>query len=230
MREKILLSLLTLLACVSVSEALGGVQFLPVAIKPAGVLVVIDGRAYYWSGEGSFIEKPNEGATIKSERLQWWNRKLPPLRNSDKKVEIIQVMGGGKIRAPKGEDYWRIGGKIVTVLLVGDHKHLSVDDEGRVIVVTEKEALTNNSAWIEKLTDRSAWVEKKIGGRLEGDDAIAEYEFTHPGSPKDKQHLGIGDKPLVLKDKDGKDHEFYPLILTEPKKAARFLVNDYSGK
>ena len=214
MKTKIILSSLALFACVGVSESLGqGFQSLPVAIKPAGVLVVIDGRAYYWSGEGTFVENPNEGATIKREALQWWNRKLPPLRDSDKKVEIIAVMGSADIPGYKGVGYY---------LRVGGHRYLSVDDEGHVTVITVMEK--------KNLTDRSAWVEKETGGQNVSDDVITEYEFTHPGAPKDKQHLGIGDEPLVLKDKDDKEHKFFPLILTEPKKAAHFLINDESGK
>ncbi len=131
-------------------------------------------------------------------------------------------MGGGKIRDPKGGDYVRIGGDIVIFLPVGGQEYLSVDGEGRVTVITVMEK--------KNLTGRSAWVEKKIGGWNEGDDSIREYEFTHPGAPKDKRHLGIGDKPLVLKDKEDKEHKFFPLILTESKKAAHFLINDESGK
>jgi hypothetical protein len=139
-------------------------------------------------------------------------RKLPPFREEDD-VQMVDFMRTEKPSNDMAASY----------LSIGANGYFSVNKDGQVIAVKKPDA-------------RSRWIVEKIGSfSTPGDDNISVYEILNatakaPPDGYGLRHIGVSDRLLLLKDKDGREHRFYPLKLMQSIRAARFWTNDYSGK
>ena len=145
------------------------------------------------------------------EYVKWAERVTPEFPEGDR-VKFVGQLEWTEIPGHRGE--YKLG--------------WSVNEDGQVV----------GAAKIDD--EKSRWIVTEVRSfTAGGDDVIRIYKISNVAADasrdgKDDKHakkyIGIGTKPLVLKDKKGKEHKFYPLELVEADKAAEFWVNDYSGK
>jgi hypothetical protein len=177
------------------------------AVKPDGTLINIDGRLYCWP---THAKKP-----------RWWNQKLPSLPDAANARWIEYVCS---LQPPVAADKAASPGCYLTSddpRAKQRRVYLAADEQGRAVLLERPDA---RSFW--RVRDNGTWPE----GRDDPADVIHVYKFRCIAGPDGKGFLGMVETPLVLKDKEGNEQEFYPLTLTDEDHAAEFVYNDYSGK
>lgn len=180
-------------------------------MKPDGKLIVIDEHLYCW-------RSPDARGNPK----RVWQAKLPAL------PEALHAKGVRRVGGETSLTSWREGRTEYSLTLYLDDRdraavlYLATDEQGRAIAVqTPKE----QSLW-QVIKDAERWRES----RTDPDDSISVFEFRSVGGPEKGDYLGLAEKPITVKDEDGKDQDFFPLILVDATRALQFAYNDYSGK
>jgi hypothetical protein len=181
------------------------------AVKPDGQLLVIDGRVYCW-----------RSANARARPKDVWHVNLPVLPASHHAMRVLCIGGETSLES------WRNGREEYSLkLYVGKEDSnevlfLTTDAEARAITVRQPK---ERFLWrVDKDADR--WRES----RTDPDDLISVFTFRNVAGPPTADFLGLAEKPLIIKDQQGNDQEFFPLVLVDLNHAAHFAYNDFSGK
>jgi hypothetical protein len=145
------------------------------------------------------------------------NGKRPELPESASATWVSHIDDGGSPNAAAAKEDQK---KHFLTLRArqGAEKFLATDEKGQAIAVPEAK-------------DRSLWLVINYPvAAIHKDDTVWHFQFRAADADEKKNYLGLGEKPITIKDDRDRDQQFYPLILTDKEHAARFEYNDYSGK
>jgi hypothetical protein len=185
--------------------------------KISGILVIVKGRVYCFAGTAGLPTFNKEDDVAMAGRLCG-------ARLYAKAADVEEAKKNPS--APEVDSQMlHINGQVVHLLAFkkdGIFKYLATDDENNIIIIDmpTKDEDRKNVGWY------PTRAESKV---MNNDDVVYKHEFTRPNAPEEKKYLGVGDDPLIVKDKDGKEHKFYPLMLTDKEHLATFVSVKQSG-